>query len=621
MKSDKDHLNLFEKKVTKTGTFEKSYTSFLAIILGIVSVLISLSIGFFAYKYTLKATEKRYHMFYMNKAKMLASIADSHKDTTKDILLNIIETCWMASGDKPPDEYICIVDKDANLILHTAHPDTIGKYVGNNIVLDSQGKLLCRMQEIIQSQVDYVGNFISSSGQKQIAAFAAIPQRQWTVGVHRSKDALIKGIKDDVFYFIIGFVIVCGFFLPVSLVFLYGTFKASNQKRMNAEKELVRMQKLESVGILAGGIAHDFNNYLQGILSNIAVAKSHTDSNDKIHFNLTESEKAVIQAKSLTQQLLTFSKGGDPIMKVISASELIQDSANFSLSGSNVRCELVLPDCRCLVEVDKGQISQVFNNLFINADQAMPNGGVIKVNAEHYNVEKKDLLPLQEGRYVKIIVNDQGIGISQEHLQNIFDPYFTTKEMGSGLGLATSFSIIKKHDGHIMVESEIGVGTTFYIYLPASQKEITNEPVEGAVDKKNIEKITSLDKRRILFMEDESIISLAVARQLRNLNYEVETARDGFEAIELYQRAMESSEPFIVVILDLTIPGGMGGEETIKKLLEIDHNVKAVVASGYANDPIMANFKESGFRGMVEKPYEIAELEEVLQKVIVEKQT
>jgi hypothetical protein len=174
MKSDKNHLNLFKKKDTKIVTFEKSHTSFIAIILGIVSVFISLSIGFFAYKYTLKITEERYHMFYMNKAKILASIADSHKDTTKDILLNEIETSWKSSGDKPPDEYICIVDKDANLILHTAHPDTIGKYVGNNLTLDGQGKQSYRLHEIVQSQVDYVGNYISSSGQSQIAAFAAI---------------------------------------------------------------------------------------------------------------------------------------------------------------------------------------------------------------------------------------------------------------------------------------------------------------------------------------------------------------------------------------------------------------------------------------------------------------
>ena len=387
-----------------------------------------------------------------------------------------------------------------------------------------------------------------------------------------------------------------------------------------ANEELLKMQKLESVGILAGGIAHDFNNYLQGILSNIAIAKSYTDSNDKIYFNLTESEKTVIQAKGLSQQLLTFAKGGEPIKKVVSAQKLIKESAKFALSGSNIRCELVLPDCDCFVEIDTGQINQVFNNIFINAGHSMPEGGTIKVSAVHYNAEKNDLLPLQEGKYVKITIKDQGSGISQEHLQKIFDPYFTTKETGNGLGLATSFSIIKKHDGYITAESELGVGTTFYIYLPALQEEISKERVEGVVDKISTEEITSLDGRRILFMEDDGIIRLSVARQLRGLKYEVEYTKDGNETIKLYKKAMESDKPFDAVIMDLTIPGGMGGAETIKKLLEIDPDVAAIVASGYSDDPIMTNASEYGFKGVVEKPYEIYELEEVLQKVIMEKE-
>ena len=390
-------------------------------------------------------------------------------------------------------------------------------------------------------------------------------------------------------------------------------------ERKKMEEELIKVQRLESVGILAGGIAHDFNNYLQGILSNIAIAKSYTDSNDKMYINLTESEKAVLQAKDLTQQLLTFSKGGEPIKKAIFACELIKESANLALSGSNVRCELFLPDCRCLIEVDKGQINQVFSNLFINAAQAMPTGGTVKVIAEHYNVEKNDLLPLQEGRHVKITIKDQGTGISQEDLQKIFDPYFTTKATGSGLGLATVFSIIKKHDGYITAESEIGVGTTFYIYLPASQKEIPEETVAGGADKESIEKITSLDGRKILFMEDDGIIRLSVTSQLKGLKYEVEDAKDGNETIKLYKKAMESDKPFDAVIMDLTIPGGMGGKEAIKELLKIDPDVNAIVASGYSDDQVLTKFGEYGFKGVVEKPYEIYELNEVLQKVMMEK--
>jgi signal transduction histidine kinase/CheY-like chemotaxis protein len=388
-----------------------------------------------------------------------------------------------------------------------------------------------------------------------------------------------------------------------------------------ANEELVKMQKLESVGILAGGIAHDFNNYLQGILLNIAVAKSYADANDKIYFNLTESEKAVIEAKNLAQQLLTFSKGGDPIKKAISAPELIKDCCKFATSGSNVRCEFNIPDCRCLIEADKGQIYQVFNNLFINADQAMPGGGVIKVSAVHYNVEKNDLLPLKEGGYVKITIKDQGIGISQEHLQKIFDPYFTTKEMGSGLGLATTYSIIKKHDGYISVESEVGIGTIFHIYLPASKAEIQQVPILDKAKVRSEEEASIVCRGKVLLMDDEDIIRLAVTQHLRNLKYEVETAREGAEAIELYKRAIESGNPFNAVVIDLTIPGGMGGNETIKKLLEIDPDVKAIVTSGYSNNPVMANFRKYGFKGVLAKPYEIDELYETLQEVIRKKES
>jgi CheY-like chemotaxis protein len=355
-------------------------------------------------------------------------------------------------------------------------------------------------------------------------------------------------------------------------------------------------------------------------LSCVTLAKTYANPEDEVYEKLTDAERITLQAKGLSQQLLTFSRGGDPIRKTIFISELIKDSANLAMSGSNVKCEFNIPDNLWPVEADKGQLDQIISNIIINADQAMPEGGNIKVWAENYNLEAKGSLPLQEGKYVKITIKDQGIGIPPEFLQKIFDPYFTTKEMGSGLGLATVFSIIKKHDGHITVESEMETGTTFYIYLPASQKEIPEETVEGETDKKSIEKMTSLDGRRILFMEDETIISLAVARQLRNLNYEVETARDGFEAIELYKSASESGKPFNAVIMDLTIPGGMGGEETIIELLKIDPDVKAIIASGYSNNPVMTNFKENGFKGVVEKPYEIYELNETLQKVIMEKE-
>jgi signal transduction histidine kinase/ActR/RegA family two-component response regulator len=390
-----------------------------------------------------------------------------------------------------------------------------------------------------------------------------------------------------------------------------------------ANEELLKMQKLESVGELAGGIAHDFNNNLQSILSSVTLAKSYANPEDVVYEKLEEAKKVVLQSKSLTQQLLTFSKGGEPVKNTISISKLIKDSANLALSGSNVRCELVIPDDLWPVEADKGQLNQVISNLIINADQAMPEGGDIKVWAENINVVEKDLLPVEEGNYVKITIEDQGTGIPQKHLQKIFDPYFSTKQKGSGLGLATTYSIIRKHDGHIDVESEVGVGTVFHIYLPSSRLKTQKAPTPSEAEGVRPEHvggkgISGTLKGKVLLMEDETLIKLAVTQHLRNLKYEVEAAEDGAETIELYNKAIDTGKPFDAVIMDLTIPGGMGGKETIKRLLEIDPEVRAIVASGYANDPIMAEFNKYGFSGALTKPYEIDELDETVQRVIEE---
>jgi signal transduction histidine kinase/ActR/RegA family two-component response regulator len=392
-----------------------------------------------------------------------------------------------------------------------------------------------------------------------------------------------------------------------------------------ANEELAKMQKLESLGILAGGIAHDFNNSLQAILGCITLAKMHTNSNNGIHEYLEDARKVIYKSKGLSQQLLTFSRGGAPVKNTLSLSELIRDSARLALSGLNVKYEIGIPDGLWPVEADKGQMNQVISNLIINAGQAMPKGGNIKVWAENINVVEKDQIPLQQGRYVKITIEDHGTGISQVYLQKIFDPYFTTKKNGSGLGLATAYSIIKQHGGYITVESEIGVGTTFHIYLPASQKkiqkkfvlreakEVSPKPVEEEDKEKPI-----VSKGKILLMDDEYIIRTILSKQLRGLKYEVETAEEGSEAIRLYKSAGETGKPFDAVVMDLTISGGMGGEETIKNLLEVDPEVKAIVVSGYANDPIMANYKRYGFSGVLPKPHEIHELDEALQKVIEE---
>jgi len=384
-------------------------------------------------------------------------------------------------------------------------------------------------------------------------------------------------------------------------------FRDITEKR-RAERELLKADKLESLGVLSGGIAHDFNNILTSILGNISIARMFAKPGDKIFERLEEAENDCMRARVLTQKILTFSRGGAPIMKTAFISELLRDSASFALSGSNVRCEFSIPDDLWRIEVDEGQIAQAISNLIINASQAMPGGGVINLLAENIVVDEKQGIPLNNGGYVKISVTDHGIGIPKEHFQQIFDPYYTTKRGGSGLGLAIAYSIVKRHNGYIDVKSIPGKETTFSIYLPASPKEALAEKESG-------EKIRG-GKGKILVMDDEKMIRDVVGDMLGILGYEAEFAKDGAEAVELYKKAEQSVRPFDAVIMDLTVPGGMGGKEAVRKLAEIDPEVKAIVSSGYSDDPVMADFRKYGFSNVVAKPYNIKELGDALYEVL-----
>ncbi|MBI2471893.1 MAG: response regulator [Planctomycetes bacterium] len=381
-------------------------------------------------------------------------------------------------------------------------------------------------------------------------------------------------------------------------------------ERKRRGEELIRTDKLESLSILAGGIAHDFNNLLAGIVGNISVARSLVNTEDKIYTLLADLEKASLKAKNLTLQLLTFAKGGAPIKQTASVAGFIRDSAAFALSGSNVKCDFSIAEDLWPVEVDAGQMTQVIHNLIINAKQAMHKGGTIKVSAKNTTVNAENNLPIKDGKYIKITIQDTGVGISEKHISKIFDPYFTTKEGGSGLGLSTSYSIIKNHGGFIAVESAVGIGTTFTVHLPASQKEF--------IPKKDVEEQLIPGKGRILVMDDEAFVRDVAGRMLTKLGYEVDFARNGDEAIGLYKKSKDSGYPFDAVIIDLTIPGGMGGKETIQKLLEIDPDVKAIVSSGYSDDAIMSDYRKYSFSGVIAKPYRIEELSKTVHMVLSE---
>ncbi len=374
------------------------------------------------------------------------------------------------------------------------------------------------------------------------------------------------------------------------------------------QEDLQKAQKLESIGLLAGGIAHDFNNILTAILGNMSLAKMYSQPGDKVCEVLTEAEKAFWRARDLTQQLLTFSKGGAPIKKAASIAELLTDTTAFVLRGTNVRCEFSIDADLWPATFDIGQISQVINNLVINAQQAMPHGGVIAIRAKNVHIGSRQVLPLKRGRYIRFEVEDEGVGIAKEHLPRIFDPYFTTKQTGSGLGLATSYSIIRKHDGHIDVKSTVGQGSLFCIYLPAEG--------DGASTRDSRPSRAIDGTGKVLLMDDEETVCRVGMEILKRLGYSVESSRDGAEMLARYEAARQVGEPFDLVIMDLTIPGGMGGKEAIAQLMELDPTAKAIVSSGYFNDPVMADHAKFGFLGVIAKPYKVEELAEIVRKLI-----
>ncbi|MGD1074574.1 MAG: ATP-binding protein [Thermodesulfovibrionales bacterium] len=396
-----------------------------------------------------------------------------------------------------------------------------------------------------------------------------------------------------------------------NVVRMVGTVQDITEHK-NMETEMMKTQKLESVGLLAAGIAHDFNNLLQGIMGNISLAKVLTNQKSKIFPLLVESEKASEQAKELSSRLLTFSKGGVPDRSTISIGSLLRGAVSLSLSGSNIACAFSLPEDLDSIEADKGQMNQVFNNLLINAKEAMPDGGTVEITASNVRMSGNANLPLKEGNYVKISVADHGTGISEKNLPRIFDPYFSTKDRGSqkgmGLGLAICHSIITKHEGHIAVESKVGAGTVFHIFLPASANKIWYEEPE-----KN-EKLVS-GKGRVLLMDDVEAVRRITSAMLRQLGYDVELAKSGEEAIKAYRRARAGGQTFDVVILDLTVQGGMGGEQALGILREIDPEVKAVASSGYADDPIMKDFRKYGFANAIAKPYKVEQLKAALSEL------
>jgi two-component system cell cycle sensor histidine kinase/response regulator CckA len=375
-------------------------------------------------------------------------------------------------------------------------------------------------------------------------------------------------------------------------------------KQLETAHELLKAKKLESVGILAGGIAHDFNNLLTGLFGNIELARMFLSEDHKSYKFLKSAEDSMENAVNLTKQLLTFARGGDPIKETVSIGEMLVETAKFSMHGSQAKLQTTIAPDLWSIRADKGQLSQVISNLIINAQQAMPTGGTITVTANN-------AINLGE-RYVQITIQDEGVGIAFQHREKIFDPYFSTKEKGNGLGLAMTHSIIRKHDGRITVDSQPGQGSVFTIYLPAVEN-LEEEPVAQSATE-NPALLSS--SARILIMDDDKAVREMLGKMLNQMGYEVSCSIDGQEAVAKYQAAWEKGSPYDVVITDLTIPGGMGGQAAAQEILNINPQAKIIVSSGYATNPILANYEAYGFTGIAAKPYHFVELQKVVQQTL-----
>ena len=375
-------------------------------------------------------------------------------------------------------------------------------------------------------------------------------------------------------------------------------------QQLRTEQELLKAKKLESLGVLAGGIAHDFNNLLTSLFGHIELAKLELPPTNQAYQYLEEASHSMEKARGLTNQLLTFAKGGAPIKEVQDIGQLLTEVATFTMHGSNAKLNLEVASDLWLVEVDEAQLSRVINNLIINARQAMPKGGSITLSA--VNAES-DGQP-----YVKITIQDEGCGISPKNLAKIFDPYFSTKSGNSGLGLAAVHSIVTKHNGQITVSSQLQKGSTFTILLPANPNASLPKPLIA----KEAPDSAQTNSARILVLDDDETLRAVLKAVLAHLGHRITLTEDGQSAIAAYQTAMREGDPYQVAILDLTIPGGMNGQEVAQKILNIDLYAQLIVSSGYANDPVMANYKSYGFKGRIQKPYELATLQQTLQTIL-----
>jgi PAS domain S-box-containing protein len=379
-----------------------------------------------------------------------------------------------------------------------------------------------------------------------------------------------------------------------------GVFRDATERRQREDEQL-HIQKLESIRTLAAGIAHDFNNLLTGLIGNVSLAQMSLTSSHEARSLLDEAQRAASRATALTRQLLTFAKGGAPLRRRMNIGQVVRDSANLAISGTNVSCQFDLPEEDLAAMADEGQLAQVFQNLVRNAAESMPQGGTVRVKLSQHTGS--------EGDEISVEVTDQGPGIAPELLDKIFLPFFSTKERGSGLGLAVAYSIIQKHGGRIQVSSALGVGTTLRVSLPA---------LGNWQDSSSVPRAKRHETGRVLVMDDEPAVLRLAERALQDAGYATKMAANGSDAVEIYRKVFAGGQRFDAVVLDLTVRGGMGGKEAAERILAIDPAARLMVSSGYSEDAVMAEYRRHGFCAVLPKPYTAQQLCEAVQGMISE---
>jgi signal transduction histidine kinase/ActR/RegA family two-component response regulator len=473
------------------------------------------------------------------------------------------------------------------------------------VIIDVNGACLndlhVRQEEVIGSSFSYIFSFMPELSRIIDKPFQSTAPFEIRDSYGRSFEATISGFNYR-YSGMIGKVVI------LRCIDDRKRLEEENRKA-KAEQEMLRSQRLESLGLLAGGIAHDFNNSLSSMVSNIEIIKSKIEGDGELSWRLSKVEKTAMNARKLSDQLLTFSRGGKPVKENGDIASIVKGATQFALAGSNVKPVFKFEPGPFRVFADLGQLEQVFNNLIFNAKQAMPHGGKLDVIVRTIDLGNQESIPLEDGSYVSIEFKDKGIGIPEENLEKIFDPFFTTKAEGRGLGLSTALSIIKNHEGHIQVKSQVGEGTSMTVYLPLSENKSLDSS-QNAIGK------LGFGSGRILIMDDDEEIVEVLGALLDGMGYTVTATKNGEGAIAAYKKAIDEGSRFDIVIMDLTIKGGIGGKEAIKEIAAIDPKVKAIVSSGYSNDPIMASPQEYGFRAVLAKPYTLRDLKEAINTIL-----